>query len=162
MKKAKKCGYGYAECRLRENNNGYILQFVYLLPATLVFILDIRQFTFFAIILYTAPIIIDTWCADSINSKLNVCIKLFFWINLIIAIVCVVGLAGIIKDDGAYFIIGDFAAGFSGAQIDKRLCAKLFLFELIAPVMFYIGCPCKKNMDSKKNIKEILAANHIK
>lgn len=156
-KRTRKCEY--TECMLRDNNNNYILQFVYLLPATLVFILDVRQFTFFAIILYVAPIIIDTWCTNSNNPKLNIVIKAFFWVNLSIAVICFIGLSGIIENRDTYFVIGEFAADFSGKQLEKRACVKLFLADLAVPIMLYIGSPCKKNMVSKSEYAEAFATN---
>lgn len=151
-----KCRY-YSVCKLRENNNAYLLQAVYLFLAVCVFLFDITQLTFFSFLLCIIPIIIDLWYNDSVNKVLNICFKIFFTVNSIIAVLCLIGLSGNILDKGTYFELGKHAAIFCGLKIDKAKCAEFMIIEIAVPLMFYAGCPCKKNMKAQIGVKSALA-----
>lgn len=141
-KRGPKCPY--AECYLPDNNRKYWVQLVYLLVSILLLVKNPKECTFFSLLMFTAPILIDL-SSTELRGKLYRVIQIVFLIlNILLIVFCVAGLGGVILDNSKNFLVCSTAMFFSGQRIDKRFFLIPMFLDLLVPVVMFYACPSKK------------------
>ena len=140
--KERKCPYN--ECYLPNNNIKYIIQLVYLAASALFLIKDCKEFTFFSVLMFIAPIILDL-AYTTFKGKLYTTISYFFlFINSCIALFCFAGMFGFFVDNEVAFAINNNSMLWPGTIIDKKLLLIPMFVNLMIPMMMHKACPTKK------------------
>lgn len=137
-----KCEYN--ECKLPKTNRRFLIQTIYLIISALIFLKNAEDFTFFPILMYTAPIIIDL-CYNDVEIKFIEIIKWFFIaLNLILGIFCILGWNGIIIDNGDSFSLVETALIDVDFVINKHWLFWPLCSNILVPIIFFFGCPTQK------------------
>lgn len=146
-KKGHKCPY--AECYLPDNNRKYWVQLVYLLVSILLLVKNPKECTFFSLLMFTAPILIDL-ASTELRGKLFKAIQIVFLvINVALIAFCAAGLGGLFLDNRKNFYIRSTAMLLPGQIIDKRFFLIPMFLDLLVPAVMFYACPSKK-------VKEII------
>lgn len=146
-KGGKKCPYG--ECYLPDNNNKYWLQLAYLSISVLILIKDETAFTFFSLLMFTAPILLDL-TSTKLNGKVyNVLNKIYILLNSVIAVFCFSGMFGLFVDNGTAFALSEGTILSAEMSMEKRYLLIPLVLDLIIPIIMHNACP-------SKNSKEII------
>ena len=133
----------YKECYLPENNNKYIVQFGYLLFSGIYLIADKEEFTFFSLLMFTLPIILDL-VYNSFPVKLYKKINtLYLFINIVIGIFCFMGMVGIFVDSGDGFYFSDNSLLLPGKGFEKKYLLFPLCANMLIPIMMYYANPSK-------------------
>lgn len=141
-KGGRKCPY--KDCYLPDNNNKYWVQFVYLIISVAVLIKNEKEFTFFSLLMFTVPIVLDL-TSTSFNGWVYKVIGLgFIILNTAIAVFCLLGMIGFFVDDGSTFSVGTSVMVFAGKKFDKKLLLWPMVSDLFIPVVMYSACPSKR------------------
>ena len=140
-----KCAYN--ECMLPNDNSKYAIQFFYLFVSIFFLFKSASSFTFFAILMYSAPILLDL----AYSGMNNVFFKVVKCIFLIVF--CFLGLFGFAIDNGDSFQIASSSLILPNYYIKKVKLAKPLLAELIVPISMFFGSPNKK---SNKRTREAI------
>lgn len=144
-KKARKCPF--EECYLPDNNVKYIIQAVYLLVSCIFLIKDSSEFTFFSVLMFVAPILLDL-VYTKFDGKLYAYISRFYiTINTAIAVFCFTGMCGFFVDKGTSFAIHSSSMIWPGVSFAKRVLLVPMIIDLLIPVMMHRACPCKKTKE---------------
>ena len=146
----------YEECMLPSNNTYYLWQIGYMLIGLGVLFFRIENFTFFQTLLFLFPVILDIWNTNITAGWLKFVRVCFGVLDVALLICCLLGMSGVLQDTGKSFVVSQDYMYFSGQGIEKTTVGIIIAFNLIVPVMFYIGAPCQKAMKMLNKVK----ANH--
>lgn len=141
-KKERKCPYD--ECYLPDNNAKYIIQLVYLAVSALFLIKDCKEFTFFSVLMFIAPIILDLVYTTFKGKLYTIISYLFLFTNTCIALFCFAGMFGFFVDNESTFAINNNSMLLPGMIIDKKLLLVPMFINLMIPMMMHKACPTKK------------------
>lgn len=133
----------YDQCQLPDNNRRYILQAVYIVIGILVLCSSEETFTFFQMMLFTAPILIDIACANPGGLPLEIVRWFVGIIDAAIVILSVLGLGGVVTIDAEKVSFISTMVLLGGVSISKRLVSILLFTNLIVPIAYYVGSPCR-------------------
>ena len=151
----------YRECFLPENNNKYWVQLAYLCVSMLFLISNEKEFTFFSLLMFTAPILLDL-TSTTIDGIL---FKWIFWIfsamNAVIAVFCVSGMFGVFEDAGSAFVVTGTSMLFPEMSIDKRLFLVPLILNVCIPVMMVFACPTKSSKKVVNRVREERKAGSV-
>ena len=129
---------------LPDNNNRFICQFVYLTAGILVLFAAPENFTFFQVLLFIVPILIDIICSGP-NSKL---VKVIRWIigiiYVLLVINCAIGLGGYIVDFENRFEVVKSMLIFGGLSARKEVIGIFLMINILIPISYFVSSPCKK------------------
>lgn len=153
MAGGKKIKCAYPECMLPESNTKYLIQIFYLSVSILFLYKNSSDFTFFAILMYSAPILLDLAYSGMKGWVWGTVKFVFIVLNGVVVSLCFLGLFGVLIDANNSFKVVETALLFSGVSIEKEDLAIPMLFELLVPVSMYIGSPTK---NAKKAVKFVL------
>lgn len=147
-----KCTYDV--CQLPDNNTRFLFQAIYIVVGIAVLLSKPENFTFFQTILFVIPVLIDIVC----SGPSNIPALLVRWVigiaDILIIILCILGLGGIIAQDiDNYFFINSMRL-FGGLKISKNIIAGLLVANLVIPFAYYNYSPCKKSMAIKKALEK--------
>lgn len=143
MREKKETLCEYKECYLPENNNKYKVQFGYLLFSGVYLIADKTEFTFFSLLMFTLPIILDL-VYNSFPVKLYKKINNFFLIvNIAIGIFCFMGMVGIFVDNGEGFYFSNNSLLLPGKGFTKEYLLFPLAANMTIPIMMYYANPSK-------------------
>lgn len=140
--RAIKCAYN--ECMLPNDNSKFAIQFFYLLVSILFLFKSASSFTFFAILMYTAPILLDLVYTGMSNIIFRIVKTVFLVFNAFLIVFCFLGLFGFIVDRGSSFQVASTSLIIPNFYVDKVELAKPLLAELIVPVSMFFGSPNKR------------------
>lgn len=149
--KKNKCAY--PECMLPESNTKYLIQIFYLSISILFLFKSSSDFTFFAILMYSAPILLDLAYSEMKGGVWDKIKFTFIVLNGVVVSLCFLGLFGVLIDANNSFEVVETALLFPGFSIEKEKLAIPMLFELLVPVSMYIGSPTK---NTKKALDFVL------
>lgn len=145
MAKEMPCTYG--ACVLPKNNGRYLWQLAYVILGLGVLFYDIKSFTFFQTFLFVAPVFLDIAYVDIRKSKTLNWIRIVFGIyDSIFLLMCTLGIAGVIEDQGEYFAISNTFLYFQGFSVEKAKVGIAIAINLIVPFVLWIGAPCQQGM----------------
>lgn len=145
MSEERKCPY--EECYLPDNNTKYLIQFAYLFASGLFLIKDSKEFTFFSVLMFVAPILLDL-VYTRFKGKLYTIINwIYIALNSCIAVFCFAGMFGFFVDNCDSFAIADSAMVFSGLTFGKKLLLIPMVVDLLIPIMMHRACPSKKTKE---------------
>ena len=142
-KGGRKCPY--KECYLPNNNKKYLYQFVYLLVSGLYLLVDENEFTFFAILMFTAPILLDLVSTELDGKLYRFFSGLYITINTALAVFSFAGMFGLFVDVGNAFAITEKAMLLANASCPKKFLLIPLTIDLFIPLMMYHACPSKNN-----------------
>lgn len=138
-----KCSYN--ACQLPDNNSRFIWQGIYILVGIFVLLSNPQNFTYFQTILFIAPVLIDIVCSGPANKVARIVRWIIGSVDVVIMIICFLGLGGIvIQDSNSYFIVESMIL-FGGFKISKTIMAILLIVNLMIPVAYYTCSPCKQS-----------------
>lgn len=140
--KNRKCPFN--ECLLPDNNKKYVIQFIYLIVSAALLATDVSQFTFFSILMFTVPIVIDLASTDSKSKVYTVIRWLFLALNLLYVAFCIAGMGGFFVDKRESFEVVNTALIFPQKVIPKITLFYVLASDLVIPVMMLFACPTKK------------------
>jgi hypothetical protein len=148
----------YEECYLPDNNNKYWVQVVFLVISGTVLIAKKSDFTFFSILMFVAPSVMDL-IGTKLRSRIyNVIRRIFVTLNVVIIVFCACGLAGFFVDGGETFYISAEAVILGGVGFNKKYILFLMLANLVSPILMITASPCKKSkvmLAAMKNKSEV-------
>lgn len=142
-KRDRKCPF--EECYLPDNNTKYIIQLAYLFASMLFLIKDSKEFTFFSVLMFVAPILLDlayTTFKGKIYATLS---TVFITVNACIAVFCFTGMFGFFVDSGETFAINANAMVWPGWEFDKKYLLIPMVIDLLIPIVMHKACPSKKS-----------------
>ena len=97
----------YQECNLPENNNKYLIQFVYQCVSIFVLWKNYSEFAFFPIFMFTAPIATDLM-TTKLQGKLFKAVRIGFLVfNAAFVVFSLAGLSGFFVNAGTNFSISN-------------------------------------------------------
>ena len=138
-----KCSYD--ACQLPDNNYRFIWQGIYVIVGIFVLLSNPQNFTYFQTMLFIAPVLIDIVCSGPTNKVARIVRWVVGSVDVIIMIICFLGLGGIVtQDSNSYFIVESMML-FGGFKISKVLIAILLIVNLLIPVAYYTCSPCKQS-----------------
>lgn len=140
----------YIKCYLPDDNKKYIVQFGYLALSIVFLIKDSAEFTFFSILMFTAPILIDLISTDLKGKIFNSIKNLYILVNGGFVVFCIAGLGGFFIDDVNNFSIIKSAMILPGASFDKKYLLIPMVFDLLIPITMFYACPSKKMKETIK------------
>lgn len=149
----------YAVCQLPDNNKRYIFQFIYILVGILVLLSEPENFTYFQMLLFISPILMDVVCSGPKNPLAYFIRWAVGIVDAIIILICFLGLGGVIVQDTTSYSLIETMLLFGGIKFKKSVIATLLIVNLIIPVIYYTYSPCKaaieiKNkMNARKEVK---------
>jgi len=143
----------YNECMLPDNNSKYLIQLFFLVISICFLFKSSSDFTFFAILMYTAPILLDLIYAGMQGSVFGLIKNIFIVFNAVIIAFCFLGLFGVVIDLGDKFQVIETALVLSAYSVEKKKFVYPMLFELLVPISMYIGSP---NRNAKKAVEFVL------
>lgn len=146
--KGRRCPF--KSCILPDNNARYWIQFIYLIISTTFLALDIKKFTFFTILMYTAPIVMDLTSTYSESKGYVFGKTVFLTLNALYVVFCIVGAGGFFVDMGESVKVVETSMVFAGRVISKYPLFYGLIPDIIIPVMMYFACPTKKTMKVQK------------
>ena len=142
-----KCLHG--ECQLPDNNYRFIWQGVYVAVGVFVLLSDPGNFTYFQTMLFLAPVLIDIVYSGPQNRF----VRMVRWgigaMDVIVMVVCFLGLGGIIVQDTEGYIIVDSMLLFGGFRIEKAAIAVVLVLNILIPAAYYTCSPCKKSAKAR-------------
>lgn len=145
-----KCSY--EACQLPDNNNRFIFQAIYICVGIFVLISNPENFTYFQIMLFIAPVLIDIACSGPANNLARVVRWAIGFLDVIILIICFLGLGGIVVQDLDSYLVVESMIFFGGFQIPKELIAVFLIVNLSIPIAYYICSPCKQSAKIKATV----------
>ena len=137
----------YKECYLPDNNAKYWIQMAYLLVSGLYLVMDEKAFTFFSILMFTAPILLDLASTTLNGRAYNFIYKAYIFMNAAIAVFCLSGMFGFFVDAGGSFSVKEGSMILEGVNIPKKWFLWPLVAELFIPIMMYNACPTKKTRE---------------
>ena len=152
MAKAK-CAY--EECMLPQNNKHFLWQICYMFIGLCVLFFRAEDFTFFQTFLFIAPIVLDILNTNFYSNILNWIRRGFGILDAALLIGCLLGMFGILEDTGSGFAVSQSFLYFSGGEIKKTTVGIIIAFNLIIPIIFYIGSPCQEATRMLSKLKTI-------
>ena len=141
-KKERLCEYD--TCYLPDNNNKYWLQFVYLLFSGLYLISDKTAFTFFALLMFTVPIILDLASSNFPVKLFRVINNFYLTVNSVIICFCGLGMVGVFIDTGDCFCFSEKSLLMPGMGFEKTILLVPLTVNMLIPVLMYNASPSKK------------------
>lgn len=139
----------YEECKLPKSNNKYGFQFVCFAISTMCFAKNPQQFTMISLLLYLFPIIIDLWTVELRPKALDYFRHGCVLVNSAICLIFVGGvLTGVMVDEGTAFKVLTTSMVLPGYTINKEVLWWITVWDLVIPVMFYVGLPNQKMMEA--------------
>lgn len=154
MTGGKKIKCAYPECMLPESNTKYLIQIFYLSISILFLFKSSSDFTFFAILMYSAPVLLDLAYSGMKGVVWGTIKFIFIVLNGVVVSLCFLGLFGVLIDADNSFEVVETALLFPGVSIEKKELVIPMFFELLVPVSMYIGSPTK---NTKKAVEFVLA-----
>ena len=143
----------YKECQLPDNNKKFIVQLIYLGLSIFVLNKSAHEFTFYSVIMFTAPILLDLW-SSQFNGRLYEFIRILFLIlNGFVAMLCAAGMFGLLADCGDTFVVVPSAIVGAEYVIYKRHLIYLMLADLLIPIIMAVACPTK----AMKEVSDFIA-----
>ena len=103
---------------------------------------------FFAILMYTAPILLDLVYTGMSNIIFRIVKTVFLVFNAFLIVFCFLGLFGFIVDRGSSFQVASTSLIIPNFYVNKVELAKPLLAELIVPVSMFFGSPNKRAKDA--------------
>lgn len=116
----------------------------YLLVSGLYLIIDETEFTFFAILMFTAPILLDLTSTTLNGVAYDAIRKVYIVMNAAIVVFCFTGMFGFFIDMGNSFSVKETSMFLSGMSIPKKWFLWPLGAELVIPIIMYNACPTKK------------------
>ena len=98
-----KCYYG--ECQLPENNQRYVWQFVYIVFGAICLATNEKEFSFFSLFTFVAPVLIDLLGCVITQKWIKHIRQLFIFLNAFVVLVCLSGWFGFFEDTGSAFVV---------------------------------------------------------
>lgn len=144
----------YEQCYLPENNNRFLVQLIYLIVSLCVLIQAPEQFNFFSLFLYLVPILMDLICSPVTGKILRSVRRLFIGCDAVLLTFVLLGMLQIIEDTGPDFCVVGSALVFSGLTVSKRSLCWVLMFNLMIPVMYWVGSPSKRRKEQMQEMKE--------
>lgn len=142
-----KCLHG--ECQLPDNNYRFIWQGVYVVVGVLVLLSDPSNFTYFQTMLFIVPVLIDIVCSGPKNKFARVVRWGMGTMDILVMVVCFLGLGGIIVQDAEGYILVDSMLLFGGVRIEKTAIAVVLVLNILIPAAYYTWSPCKKTAKAR-------------
>lgn len=137
----------YTNCPIPENNNYYLAQTVYMFISAVALVNFPVKIDSFSIILLIFPSILDMMFTKLVPEGLNWFKRCLLVIDFALILLSVLGQTSLISYTGNGFLIPDGAVFFPGVQIlNIKIIAAILIANFIPPLLFYFGCPCKKNL----------------
>ncbi len=134
----------YSHCWLPKDNKRYGWQLAYLIVSLCILLADKKNFTFFPIFLFIAPVFLDLMSSELKTATIEAIRKIFGLYNSVLLITCILGAAGFVQADEATFFIVSTSLIFPGKAVSKEIIGYILLPDLIVPIIFWIGAPCQK------------------
>lgn len=144
----------YEKCGLPKNNNKYAWQVAYLFVSLAYLLKDSRQFNFFSLFLFVMPVLMDLLFGPFEGRFLRAVRKIAITINMVLILVCILGLFSIIVDSGESFEIVSTAMIFANFSIKKSAMIGPLVADLVVPFMYFKGAPNQQTMKVKREISE--------
>lgn len=142
-KRATKCPY--EECYLPNNNVKYFVQLAYLIVSFLFLIKDSKEFTFFSLLMFVAPILLDL-VYTHFRGKLYRTVSIFYIvINVAIGLFCFAGMFGFFVDMEEAFAVSETSLFLPKACFSKKVLLVPMALDLLIPAMMHKACPTKKS-----------------
>ena len=139
------CPYNY--CPIPEKNTVFLWESAYMLAAAIALINFPNTMTNFSVILLLFPAILELIFTKPRQVVVAVVIWLFRIVDGAVIFLCVLGLASIIEYKGNAFFVPSTAIFLPGIRIlPKKVFAGILIANLIPPLAYYFGNPCKKNL----------------
>lgn len=136
-----KCAYD--KCQLPDNNKRFILQGIYVIIGTLILFGKSENFTFFQIILFIAPILIDILSSGSDSLPVRGARIIIGGLDVLVIIFCLVGLGGYVTDNGNSFSLVNTMLLFGGFELRKDTIGIILMANIAIPFIYYNTSPCK-------------------
>lgn len=147
------------QATLPETNTKFILQAVFLAFSLIFLLSDAKSFTFFAILMFAAPILIDLCCCCT-NSKLGRVLRVIYLVlNAAIVFMCVLGLCGALIDSGDAFSTLATSMILPGRSFSKKHLILPLLLEVGVPITLHV---CSPSIVQNELIDELEARQGIK
>ena len=147
------------QAALPETNTRFILQAVFLAFSLIFLLRDAKSFTFFAVLMFAAPILIDLCCFHT-SSKLGRALRaLYIVLNAAIVFMCALGLCGALIDSGDEFSTLATSMILPGLSFSKKHLVLPLLFEVGVPVTLHI---CSPSIAQNELIDELEAKQDVK
>ena len=138
----------YSECKLPNDNARFGIQFFYLFISVLFLFKDPKSFSFFAIAMYTVPILLDL-AYSQLNGCVFKAIRVFFLVfNGCIVSACILGLFGFIVDNEDTFTVIKTSLVLADCSLKKAQLVVPLLLELVVPVIMFFGSPNKRSRNA--------------
>lgn len=133
----------FDQCYLPDNNKRFCFQLAYLFIGLGVLVKNPSEFTFFSLLLYTAPILLDLISTD-LKGKLFKGLRIGYIVfNGIIVTFCLLGVFGFLTDENTVFKVVATSLVFPGLSIEKTKLAYPMMIDILIPVVLYVACPNK-------------------
>lgn len=136
----------YNRCWLPRDNSKYLWQVFFLAVSVILLFKKMEDFSFFPIFLFISPVMVDIITTE-LKSKVCTFIRWLFGIgNAVIFILCILGFAGIIVDEGNCFALVSTFIFFKKISVEKTFVGIALTLEILVPIVFFIGAPSQKTL----------------
>lgn len=137
----------YTNCPVQENNNYYIGQALYMLVSAIALVNFPEKIDSLSIILLIFPSLLDMIFTRLTFKFLNILKRGLLIVDAVLVFLCILGEFSLIEYIGDGFRIPRSAVLFSNLQLlNMKIIAIILFANIIPPLLFYFGYPCKKNL----------------
>lgn len=137
----------YTICPVQENNNYYIGQALYMLISTIALVNFPTKINPLSIMLLLFPSVLDMIFTRLTPKWLNNLKLVLFAVDSVLVLLSVLGELSLIEYIGDGFRIPSSAALFPSLQLlNMKIIAAILFANVVPPLLFYFGYPCKKNL----------------
>lgn len=153
MEESRFCQYG--RCWLPEKNTKYLIQAAYMFISAAMLFKEKPAFTFYATLLLIAPALLDVVTTELKSPFLNSIRRAFIVLDSLLVIFCILGIGGILQDNGDYFLISEKFLYFPGAAVRKEHAGLFILINILVPIGFWIGSPCQDTLHTLEQLRKL-------
>lgn len=131
----------YKHCMLPHDNGKYFYQFVFLIFSLGLMIVNPKNLTFIAIVLFVVPIFIDLLYWENKRGWPVKVKRAFIGLNTLFILAGGLGQCGFFSDNGDTFSVINTSLILSGFKITKKSVAWALLLDLIVPIAMAFSAP---------------------
>jgi hypothetical protein len=128
-----------------------VCQAIYIIIGLCVLLSSAETFTFFQLMLFTAPILIDIVCTNPGGLPMEIVRWGVGTIDAAIVVLSLLGLGGIVVLDADKVSFISTMLIFGGVSFSKEIVGGLLLVNLVVPVAYYHGSPCRPSSKTTTN-----------
>lgn len=134
----------YGRCWLPKDNKKYFWQMLIIGFSAIVLFIAEESFTFFPLLLFASPVMLDLVNTELKSKTYNVVRVLFEILNGVLLLCSFLGFAGVLVDTGSCFAFPSTFMFWPGLAIEKRCIGIISILDIAVPLIFWISAPCQK------------------